>query len=129
MARPPAKELTERELELMHVYWRKGAITAAHARDALARSGRNLAYTTIATLSRILCDKGFLKQTNNDRPFLYRPTQPFEKVSKRLVGDVVERIFRGSRSQLLLTLIEDRKLTAQERQLLQQILREQEDRR
>jgi predicted transcriptional regulator len=69
MARPRAKELTERELEVMHACWRKGEATAAEIRDELAKEGRELAYTTVATLIRILSDKGFLVQTNQERAF------------------------------------------------------------
>lgn len=57
MARPPAKELTNRELEVMQVFWKRGAITAQEARDELAISGIDLAYTTVATLVRILTSK------------------------------------------------------------------------
>ena len=39
MARPPARELTERELEVMHVFWSRGEATAAEARDELAAVG------------------------------------------------------------------------------------------
>ena len=39
MARPPAKDLTERELEVMHVFWQSGEQTAAEARDRLAAAG------------------------------------------------------------------------------------------
>ena len=39
MARPPAKDLTERELEVMHVFWKHGEQTAAEARDRLADAG------------------------------------------------------------------------------------------
>ena len=59
MARPPARELTERELDVMHVFWSGGDLTAAEARDELAEGGRDLAYTTVATQVRILVDKGF----------------------------------------------------------------------
>ena len=50
MARPPAKELTERELEVMHVFWNRGESTVAEVRDVLAESGLDRAYTTVATL-------------------------------------------------------------------------------
>ena len=50
MARPKATELTERELEIMHVFWKQGAPTAGEVREALANAGRDLAYTTVATL-------------------------------------------------------------------------------
>jgi predicted transcriptional regulator len=130
MARPPAKELTERELEVMHAFWRHAKsgkdATAAEVRDELAESGRDLAYTTVATLIRILCDKGFLEQTNQERPFTYRPCRSFDEVSGSLVGDLVERLFGGQREQLLLRLLEEKKLTAKERALLQDILRDKQ---
>jgi BlaI family penicillinase repressor len=122
MARPPAKELTVRELELMHVFWTRGQLTVAEVRDQLARSGRDLAYTTVATLVRILAEKGFLEQTTSQRPFQYRPVRSFEDVSRSLVGDMVDRVFRGSREQLLLRLLEERRLTAKERAMLESIL-------
>ena len=106
MARPPAKELTERELEVMHAFWNRGESTVAEIRDALAASGLDRAYTTVATLVRILADKGFLIQTNQERPFSYRPAQSYEEVSRKLLGDVIDRVFRGSRELLLVRLME-----------------------
>ena len=126
MARPPAKELTERELEVMHVFWEHGQQTAAAARDVLANEGRDLAYTTVATLIKILVDKGFLKQTNDERPFVYKPIRSFDEVSRRLVGDLLNRVFQGSREEMLVRLLDNKKLSAKERELLKQVLRETE---
>jgi predicted transcriptional regulator len=123
MARPPAKELTQRELEIMHVFWKRGLSTAAEIRDLLAAEGRDLAYTTVATLIRILTEKGCLEQTNSERPFQYRPVRSFEDVSGSLLGDLIERVFHGSREQLLLRLLEERRLTTKERAVLEDILR------
>jgi predicted transcriptional regulator len=124
MARPPAKDLTDRELEVMHVFWTTGEATAAEARDRLAAAGLDRAYTTVATLVRILHEKGFLEATNAERPFRYRPVRSYEEVSGRLLGDVLERVFRGSREQLLVRLVEQRKLTARERAVLEEVLKE-----
>jgi BlaI family transcriptional regulator, penicillinase repressor len=124
MVRPTAKELTQRELEVMHVFWTAGQATAAEIRDQLAAAGRDLAYTTVATLVRILTEKGFLEQTNSERPFFYQPVRSFEEVSRSIVGDVVQRVFHGSREQLLVRLLEQRGLTAKERAALEAILRE-----
>ena len=124
MARPPAKELTERELEIMHVCWQHGKLTAAEVRDHLAAGGRDLAYTTVATLVRILADKGFLKQTNRTRPFIYRPLRTFDDVSRRIVGDLVDRVFQGSHTQLLVQLMESDRLSETERRALEKIVRE-----
>ena len=125
MGRPPAKELTERELELMHVFWEHGELTASDVREHLARRGRDLAYTTVATLVRILVEKSFLSQLDGDRPFRYRPLQSFPEVSQRLVNDLVDRVFQGSRSQLLIQLLDEHDVPAQTRVELQQLLEEQ----
>jgi predicted transcriptional regulator len=124
MGRPPAKEMTERELEVMHVFWAGGELTAADARDRLALTGLERTYTTIANLVRGLLEKGFLSQINDERPFVYRAVRSYEEVSGRLLGDLVQKVFRGSRSQLLCRLVEERKLTAEERTLLERILKE-----
>lgn len=126
MGRPPAKDLTERELEVMHVFWSLGEASAALARDRLADSGLDRTYTTIANLVRLLEEKGFLLQVNTERPFVYRPARSYEEVAGRLLGDLIQRVFRGSRSQLLYRLVEQRKLTAEERAVLEQILKEEE---
>ena len=122
MARPKAKELTERELEVMHVFWDRGESTAADVRDALEEQGRDLAYTTVATLVRILLDKEFLTQTNEDRPFKFVPARTYEEVSRSLLGDLVQKVFGGSRTQLLMRLFEEQKLSSQEKQRLKELL-------
>lgn len=122
MARPPAKELTERELELMHVFWDRGESTAAEVRDALAESGLDRAYTTVATLVRILWEKNFLIQTNDEKPFRYRPARSRDEVSRKLLGEVVDRVFRGSRETLMIRLFDHSRLSKREREVLRRIL-------
>ena len=126
MARPAAKELTNRELEVMQTFWKRGAITAQEARDELARAGVDRAYTTVATLIRILTEKGFLKQTTTERPFLFVAARSYEDVSRRLLGDLLDRVFQGSRELLLVSLMEREKLSAKERARLEKLLREQQ---
>ena len=126
MVRPAAKELTERELEVMHVFWKQGELSAAEARDGLAELGIDRAYVTVANLVRLLVEKGFLEQTNEERPFTYRPVREFKEVSRSLVRELLERVFHGSREELLVQVLGQKKLTAKERAVLLQILKEQE---
>jgi len=125
MVRPRAKELTERELEVMHVFWKEGELTAVDVRNSLAKKGRDLAYTTVATLVRLVADKGFLRQTSSERPFTYAPVRSFEDVSGNMLSDLIHRVFGGSREQLLWRLLEDRDLTEEERRVLEAVLREE----
>ncbi len=106
MGRPPARELTGRELEVMHVFWRRGELTAGEAREHLSAAGLDRTYTTIANLVRLLHEKGYLQQVNQERPFVYRPARTYEDVSGSLLGDLVQRVFRGSRAQLLKALVD-----------------------
>ena len=125
MARPRAKELTERELEIMQVFWRHGEMTAVDAREKLAAAGLDRAYTTIATLVRILVEKDFLEQLAGiERPYRFKPTRTQEDVSGRMLADVVQRVFQGSREQLLVQLLKQKKLTAKERAVLRELIDE-----
>ncbi|MDA1017029.1 MAG: BlaI/MecI/CopY family transcriptional regulator [Planctomycetota bacterium] len=127
MARPKAPELTERELEIMQVFWDlDGGTTARDVRERLELRGRDLAYTTVATLIRILTEKRFLRQTNQDRPFLFEAVRSFDEVSVNLVDDLVKRVFRGSKEKLLISLFgQQEQLSDGDRELLEDFLREQ----
>ena len=125
MARPKAKELTERELEIMQVFWDHGELTPQDVRDRLAEAGRDLAYTTVATLVRILLEKGFVRQTTDERPFRYEPARSFDEVSNNLVNDLLSRVFGGSTEKLLVSLLDRKKLSKKERETLQRILDDQ----
>jgi BlaI family transcriptional regulator, penicillinase repressor len=127
MARPRARDLTGRELEVMHAFWKhEGDATAALIRDRLAAAGLDRAYTTVATLVRTLHEKGFLDQVNRARPFQYRTARSFDDVSERFVGDLIERVFRGSREQLFVRLFKNRKLTSGELAVLSEVLEGQQ---
>lgn len=124
MGRPPPKELTERELQVMQAFWKHGEATAAELRDLLAAEGLDRAYPTIANLVRLLFEKGLLEPTNSERPFRYRAVRSFEEVSSNLVRDLLDRVFGGSREQLFVQLLEQKKLTAAERRVIERILKE-----
>jgi predicted transcriptional regulator len=122
VARPKSKELTERELAVMRHFWDAEEATAEEARTALEESGETLAYATVANVVRGLADKGVLEQINPLRPFRYRAARTFAEVSTSLVGDLVSRLFSGSRQAMLVQLFSDQKLSPQERDYLEQVL-------
>jgi predicted transcriptional regulator len=126
MRQPAASELTKRELEVMRIFWDGGEMTAMEARNRLASTGVDLAYVTIANLVRILLEKEYLRATNDERPFSYIPIRSREEVTKGFVGELIDRVFGGSREHLLAHLLGgNRRLSAAERKLLKNILEEQ----
>ena len=129
MARPKNTELTDRELAVMQVFWQRGEHTAEQVRQQLLKQGEDIAYVTIANVVRGLLEKGFLKQTHSERPYRYVPLRSFENVSKKLIGDFMGRLFRGSRQAMLAELLSYRKLSEAERKLLEKVLEESEGKR
>lgn len=118
--------LTERELEVMHVFWGAGEITAQQARDQLEKRGRQLTYTTVANLCRVLADKGFLERCGISRPFSFKQAKSFQEVSSNLVSDLVSRLFRGSREQLVMQVMQPERLTPKKQRMLKELLQELE---
>ena len=123
MARPPARQLTDRELQIMHHFWRHGPATAQEVRDRLETDDSlDLAYTTVATLIRILSEKGFLEAKNRERPCIYQAIRPYEDVSANMLDDLIDKVFLGSRKALLLKLVDEKTLTTRERTALVKIV-------
>lgn len=117
-------KLTERELSIMHVFWEMGESTIADVHERLNERGDDLAYTSVATMVRILEEKDALEKTKSKRPFLYRALYEFKDVSKTIVDDLVERVFGGSRRKLLVQLAEDEKLSKKEMAAIKKLLEE-----
>ncbi len=119
-------DLTPREFAVMKTFWDEGKMTADDARAELAKKGESLSYPTVANVVRSLTEKKCLKATNDQRPFIYKPTRTFEDVSKRIVGDLISRLFAGSREEMLINLLDRRKLTTREKNYLNKILEQQD---
>ena len=111
--RPASKTLTDQELEIMKVVWERENSTVRDVYEALLQR-RKVAYTTVMTMMKILENKGYLVRKQVDRAYVYRPAQPKSRVIRAMVRDFVNRVFNGSAEPLLVHLIEDRKLSAEE---------------
>ncbi len=111
--RRPSKTLTGQELEIMKVVWDRPAATVRDVYEALLEH-RKVAYTTVMTMMKILEQKGYLIRKQVDRAYVYRPAQPKKRVIQAMVRDFVNRVFNGSAEPLLVHLIEDNRLTADE---------------
>ena len=101
--RTPHPTLTPQELAIMKEVWRLDKATVRDVYEAL-REKRSIAYTTVMTMMKILEDKGYLKKTQVDRAYVYRPARPRQQVVGAMVRDFVDRVFDGAAGGLLLHL-------------------------
>src|SRR5258705_8375164 len=86
--------LTGQELEIMKIVWERDSTTVRDVYEVLLER-RKVAYTTVMTMMKILEQKKYLKKTQTERAYVYRPTQPKGKVIGDMVRDFVNRVFKG----------------------------------
>lgn len=111
------------ELQIMNVVWEKGTATVHDVKDALGQ-GRKPAYSTILTMMRKLEAKGYLEHEVDDRTYIYRPTISQKTVRHGVLGDIIDRLFKGSPSLLLNSLVEQKHISERELREIQKLIQE-----
>jgi BlaI family transcriptional regulator, penicillinase repressor len=105
--------LTEQELEIMKVVWERESATVRDVYETLLER-RKVAYTTVMTMMKILEQKKYLKRTQADRAYVYRPAQPKRQVVGAMGSDFINRVFNGATEPLLVHLVEEHDLSPEE---------------
>ena len=119
------KVLTEGELEIMQVIWELKACTVRQVYEVL-RERRQLAYTTVMTMMKILGEKGHLTREKRSRAYLYRPAQAKGRVISSLVNDFIGRVFQGSAKPLVMRLVQEKKLSDEDLAEISKMIQEQQ---
>jgi BlaI family transcriptional regulator, penicillinase repressor len=120
---PPKKSntLTEAELRLMKILWRRGE-SAVTDLVADLPDGEPLAYNSVLTTIRILEQKGYVEHRQEGRAFVYRPCIAEHEASRTEVRHMLNRFFGNSRERLLLSLLGDEELSSEEVQRLKEAI-------
>jgi predicted transcriptional regulator len=124
---PPKRSntLTEAELRIMRILWVRGESLVSDLVAAMSES-TPLAYTSVLTTVRILEQKGYVEHRQEGRAFLYSPCVAEHDASRSEVRHVLHRFFGNSREQLMLSLLGDGQITADELQRLKNAIAEAE---
>jgi len=128
---PPTKSatLTEAELRLMDVLWEHGPSSVQAVLDALPKKSQ-LAYNSVLTTIRILEKKGYVRHIKDGWAHIYRPLVEREEASRSEIRHLAHRFFKNSHEMLVLNILEERGVDAEElnrlRQLLEQTQPEEE---
>ena len=121
MARPASRYPTELELEILKVLWRESPLHGRGVRDALAEV-RPLAYTSVMTIMKIMTEKKYLRRKKSGGGFVYYPRVSEEQVTRGMLGDLVERVFDGSASAVMVKLLENADLDREELKELRKLI-------
>jgi BlaI family transcriptional regulator, penicillinase repressor len=92
---------TESELEILNILWQKNLATVRDVHEELAKS-KDVGYTTTLKLMQIMHEKGLVKRDESMRTHVYQPAVNKEKTQKHLLDKMIESLFGGSSTQLVL---------------------------
>jgi predicted transcriptional regulator len=118
---PPKQSatLTEAELRIMDVLWRKGSGTVQQVLDWLSSA---LAYNSVLTTIRTLEKKGHVRHVKDGRAHVYEPVIGREAATRSEIRHLVGRFFRNSHEALVLNILQDEAIDADELNRLRQML-------
>lgn len=122
-ARAEAHTLPDAELDVLACLWRQGEATASEVRDMMRRY-RPMAHGSVATLLGRLLAKGLVarRKAPVGKAFIYAPAKHARSGYRRVIGDVLDRIFGGNSVALVASLLETRPPEPDEIRQLQRLL-------
>ena len=116
----PRKPTTS-ELEILHVLWSKGPSTVREVLDSLNEK-KDMGYTGVLKLLQIMTAKGMVRRDESQRAHVYEACRPAEQTKRQLARDMLQRVFEGSASQLMMHALSGRRTSAKEIEELRRIL-------
>jgi predicted transcriptional regulator len=119
--RRQSETLTEAELRIMDVLWLKGLGTVQLILDSLTQKPA-LAYNSVLTTIRVLERKGYVKHSKDGRAHVYVPLVGRKEATRSEIRHLVGRFFRNSHEQLVLNILEERGIEAEELDRLREML-------
>jgi predicted transcriptional regulator len=131
---------TDAELEILSVLWERGPSTVREVHEAISENRAQqsdvrlqkqaakgaVGYTTILKLMQIMTDKGLVRRDETERAHVYEARLPEEQTQRQLVGDLMNRVFAGSASKLVMHALSASKSSAEDLSKIREILDELE---
>ena len=92
---------TESELEILQVLWNKESATVRTVHEVLSKT-KDSGYTTTLKLMQIMFEKGLVTRDDSSKTHIYQPAVSREKTQKQFVNRMIDTLFAGSSTNLVL---------------------------
>ena len=119
----PQRAPTNAELEILRVLWQRGPSTVRDVHESLDHT-RPVGYTTVLKLLQIMVEKGLVRRDASARSHVYAAAASQDATQRRMVADLVGRVFGGSTLRLVLHALEAAPTTAPELDQIRRLLDE-----
>ena len=122
MARPSSEHPTELELKILKILWEQSPLPVRDIRQGLAAAGHDIAHTSTITTLNTMVGKQYLKRQMQGNACLFAPRVSRQEVSRRMLGDIVRRVFDGSAKEVVLSLFGQSEIPADELKELRSLI-------
>ncbi|HVU53805.1 MAG TPA: BlaI/MecI/CopY family transcriptional regulator [Puia sp.] len=112
---------TESELEILQVLWDKDLASVREVHEELAKY-KDVGYTTTLKLMQIMHEKGLVKRDDSFKTHIYQAAVSKEKTQKHLLGKMIDTLFGGSPTELVLQALGNHKASPEELEDIQRLL-------
>lgn len=112
---------TESELEILQVLWEKDKASVREVHEELLKT-KDAGYTTTLKLMQIMYEKGLVSRDDTFKTHIYKASVSKEKTQQHLLGKMINTLFGGSSTELVLQALGNHKASAAELEEIQQLL-------
>ena len=112
---------TESELEILGVLWQRGLASVREVHEELAHI-KDAGYTTTLKLMQIMNEKGLVKRDDSMRTHVYQAAVNKERTQKHLLSKMIDSLFGGSSTQLVIQALGETKASPDELEKIQALL-------
>lgn len=112
---------TESELEILQVLWQRGKATVREVHEELSTT-KDAGYTTTLKLMQIMNEKGLVKRDDSSKTHIYEALVSKEKTQQHIVGKLMNTLFDGSASQLMMRALGSNKPSKKEIEEIQKMI-------
>ena len=116
---------TNAELAILRVLWDRGPSTVRQVQDELSKS-KKTGYTTVLKFMQIMVDKSLLRRDDSSYAHVYEARIPREQTQRNIVADLLDRVFDGSMSRLVVQALAAKGATSEELAEIRKILKKYE---
>ena len=118
---PTPHKPTASELEILRVLWTRGPSTVREVHESLSEK-KEMGYTTVLKLMQIMTAKGTVRRNETQRAHVYEACLPADQTKRQFAGDMLQRVFEGSASQLMMHALAGSKASQEEIKELRHLL-------
>jgi BlaI family penicillinase repressor len=112
---------TESELEILQILWNKEQATVREVHEELSKT-KDSGYTTTLKLLQIMFEKGLVTRDDSSKTHIYQPAVTRQKTQKQLLDKMINTLFSGSSTQLVLQALGNQKASKDELEEIQKYL-------